>query len=209
MLYNIITNNNTDEIVIRTSYLLNYKDINRLIDEKGALKKLGLQIKQSKRNLTYLNDSGIYNAIDLGEQLKILNNMIDEFNIEGLKIRQPSKDEINLEKLKKDLKNLRNMERNISKYDIDMCFEIGFYDNEGNISITLQTQSCRNIIKQLMEMSALEQLLFLENIKNINVKSKILHDMNIVLKNYNKLLDDIYAEEEFQHKKYGAHMGLW
>ena len=79
-----------------------------------------------------------------------------------------------------------------------MCFEIGFYDNKGNISISLQTQSCRNIIKQLMEMSDLEQLQFIENIKNINVKRKVLQDMDIVLKNYNKLLDDIYDEEEFQ-----------
>ena len=204
------TRNNTKEIVIKTLYTLNRTDLSVLIKKDGHLSKLWHKINEIPNGyLSYLNDSGIYNAIDIGEQLKILNTMIDKFKIEGLKIRQLSKNEIEFEKLKNDLKNLRTMKKYISEYDINMCFEIGFYDNKGNISISLQTQSCRNIIKQLMEMSDLEQLQFIENIKNINVKRKVLQDMDIVLKNYNKLLDDIYDEEEFRHKKYGAHMGLW
>jgi len=41
------------------------------------------------------------------------------------------------------------------------------------------------------------------------LKNKVLRDLNIVLSNYQDILDDEYAEEEFRSKKYGAWTGQW
>lgn len=196
-------------IIINNKQPLNQHDIEFVISYKGKLHKLYRAIM--KKEGFFSNDfvKELYEpGITLEKQCHIINDMLKEYGINDIVIRPITDEEYLKKTLTQDLKLLRSMKR-LDKDDMEYCFA-DFYDYEKEQeNISLQTKISKDFIKRLINMTnEKDQWALIYSIKPIQARNKVLVDMRKVLRLYQQLLDDSFAEEEFYNKKRYLSMGI-